>query len=187
LYSVNLAKTTEVGCGRALWEKINYFKELTHNFRINSDDEIFYTEFLKKARLGNITELELLELNGRCIQINIEEAINNTINESKTIWLAPTLKNVKEINNINISVMKDKVISEVKTYDSSIRPIKNLTIDVIAKHLISGKTNIQISESKELFKRVTSKKNELKFPPPILTLSIGSRVKVVSNIATCLG
>lgn len=186
LYSVDMSKKSDAASGRALWEKINYFKELTHNFRIRSEQETFYTEFLKKARVGKVTEEDLLLLNGECIQLHIDEAIDNTNNESKTIWLAPTLKNVRDINNINKEIMKKKVLKGTNENKTNSQ-YKNLTIDIICKHTINGDNNIHIGESKELFKKVTVKKGELKYPPPILTLSIGSRVRVISNIATCIG
>ena len=117
-------------------------------------------------------------INATCFCINIEEAILKTAQKSKTIWLASTHKEVNSINQFNKNILLKK---------------NNLTIDIIAKHA-STKSIIDLEKSKTLFKitdRSIKKQNEkekrIKFPDPILSLSIGSRVKVIGNLATEIG
>jgi hypothetical protein len=149
---------------------------LEHNFRIRNADEIFYTNFLKNARKGIVSNEDLLKINGECFRLSIEEAILETKNKSKTIWLASSNAEVNKINNINKDIL--------------IKNSNNLTIDVISKHKSRYET-IDLETSKKLFK-ITKKLNEnneeiKKFPKPILSLSIGTRVKLMYNIATEIG
>lgn len=182
LYSIDFCQTANEVAGRQLWEKINYFKELKFNFRIKSATDIFYNEFLNKVRMGSISQDDLLQINGSCVQISINEALQNTINDTKTIWLAPTKKGVKQINEINKRLLKNKKIAVAdKLYN-------NLSIDIICKHTINNSINVTKNESKQLFKISEAKSDsDRKIPPPILSLSIGSRVKVIENIATSIG
>ena len=163
-----------------LWvSSINYFKELLHNFRIRNEDEIFFTNFLSNARKGIVSDNDLLLINSECFCMDINEAILKTKEKSKTIWLASTHKEVNYINQIN----KNNLLLEKN----------NLTIDVIAKHA-SSKSIIDLEKSKTLFKVTTRSiktkiegDNKMKFPDPILSLSIGTRVKVIGNLATEIG
>lgn len=122
--------------------------------------------------------MDLLEINAKCQRINLEEVIELTRNKSKTIWLATTHKEVNSLNQINRDIL-------LKT--------NNLTIDVIAKHT-SSKSIIDLEKSKHLFKithrsfKTKNKKDKRHhFPDPILSLSIGTRVKVIGNLATEIG
>lgn len=111
--------------------------------------------------------------------MNIEQVIALTRNKSKTIWLATTHKEVNSLNQINRDILLKA---------------NNLTIDVIAKHT-SSLSIIDLEKSKTLFKitkRSFKTKNKKKdkrhrFPDPILSLSIGTRVKVIGNLATEIG
>jgi len=165
--------------GRLFWIKIlNYFKELEHNFRIRNADEIFYTNFLKNARKGIVSNEDLLKINGECFRLSIEEAILETNNKSKTIWLASTHAEVNKINDINKNILTKKS--------------NNLTIDVISKHKSKYET-IDLDTSKKLFKitkdlnKNNNNEEKKRFPKPILSLSIGTRVKIIGNIATEIG
>jgi hypothetical protein len=63
-----------------------------------------------------------------------------------------------------------------------------LTIDIICKHSKNESfDNINSEKSKNLFKIIEAPSSEFKFPRPILTLSIGSRVQVIENLATEIG
>jgi hypothetical protein len=165
--------------GRLFWIKIlNYFKELEHNFRIRNADEIFYTNFLKNARKGIVSNEDLLKINGECFRLSIEEAILETNNKSKTIWLASSNAEVNKINNVNKDIL--------------IKKSNNLTIDVISKHKSKYET-IDLDTSKKLFKitkdlnKNNNNEEKKRFPKPILSLSIGTRVKIIGNIATEIG
>ena len=58
--------------GRELWEKINYFKELTYNFRIdiNENDSEFYQNLLTNIRKGIYDNEEILKLNAERVRYN---------------------------------------------------------------------------------------------------------------------
>jgi len=167
--------------GRILWVScINYFKELLHNFRIRNEAEIFFTNFLSNARKGIVSDEDLLIINSECYRIDINEAILKTKEKPRTIWLASTHKEVNYINQTNkkLLLLKENI----------------LTLDVIAKHT-SLKSIIDLEKSKTLFKvtkrsikqKKTEGDNKIKFPDPILSLSIGTRVKIIGNLATEIG
>jgi hypothetical protein len=166
--------------GRILWKSsVKYFKELTHNFRIRNEEEIFFTNFLSKARKGKVTDEDLLIINATCFRVTIQEAIQKTKDKKKTLWIATTHKEVHSINQMNKDILSKN---------------NALTIDIIAKHA-SDISIIDLEKSKTLFKitarSLIKKKNDddprNKFPDPILSLSIGTRVKVIGNIATEIG
>lgn len=152
---------------------------MLHNFRIRTAAQIFFTNFLSEARKGNVSDGDLLLINSKCYCIDINEAILRTKEKFRTIWLASTHKEVNYINHTNKKLLLLKK--------------NNLTLDVIAKHA-SSKSIIDLERSKTLFKVTTRSikeqiegDNRIKFPDPILSLSIGTRVKVIGNLATEIG
>ena len=128
--------------------------------------------------------MQLLRINGSCVQTGMKEAMYNTRNDTKSIWLTNTKANKAKVNNIFKENLKEKIIN----FPNNNINEKNLTIDVICKHEYEDK-NIKIdsNRSKILHKYSGKGPDKQEIAPAILTLSIGSRVQVMGNIATEIG
>jgi hypothetical protein len=190
IYPITHHNITEKRLARELWEQINYFKELTYNFRIRNQKLLLYTNFLINSRIGNISKEELLYITTQSPNVfNIEHAFHTTnawnsniirntenefINPNKTVWLCATND---EKDNIN------------KTISNILRNDKNkLTIDIISKYENNLNNSTQKDLNTEIYNlfKITNNNNS-RMTEPILRLSIGSRVKVYDNIAVEIG
>ena len=188
IYEQKLSNSVETNAGRLLWEKINYFNELKHNFRADTNDleTKFYVKFLSDARIGNVSDSQLTRINGSCVQLNIKEAIMKTNVDTKSIWLTNTKEKRANINNIFKKILKEKKIN-ISDNNGVINTFKNLSIDIICTH--SHKDGVYIDKSTSINLHKINIKNHEGFdiPPAILSLSIGSRVQVIGNIGIEIG
>ena len=185
IYERRLSNSVEINAGRKLWECINYFKELKHNFRADTNDidTKFYVQFLQDARLGKVKDIQLTRINGSCLQTSMKEAMYNTRNNTKSIWLTNTKANRKKVNDSFKESLKEKIIN----FPNNTLNEKNLTIDIICKHEYEDKRIIDSNRSKILHKYSGDGPNGHEIAPAILSLSIGTRVQVIGNIATEIG
>ena len=83
--------------GRALWDTVNSFQELTHNYRCvpSADGSIpVLAQFLRGARIGTPNERLLTLINSKCHVFGGD----NADADPRALWMAPTKDKVGTFN-----------------------------------------------------------------------------------------
>ena len=148
-------------------------KNTNNNQNTNNNDnnnQSLLSKIAHNSRIGKITDTDILHLN-TCVISNLDEFIGKQYINTNTLWLAPTNKQVREIND---NIYKRMIINNPT----------NAHFTIAAQH---KRPNFNIREriSLEQNKNLLKLKNDQS--ESYLKLTIGTRVIVQENIATPIG
>jgi hypothetical protein len=152
--------------GKAIWDKLNGYKELTINTRFRNDETPHLYNFLRGARVGKIDKKLMQIMNSRLMTTISAAKISAGPNAT---WIAHTREEVKRINN---SDFRDKINEGAVNYRivTQHRPVSELIMPP------------SFDERKKLFAIYTKKG-----VPPFIDLAIGTRVSCTRNLGTQIG
>jgi hypothetical protein len=164
---------TENHAGKEIWQKLKEYFELTTTPRFESATDSIFPEFLKGARIGQVNHRSLAYINAHCLCKTQEEAVLKA--HTKAIWLTPTNKRVKEINDGNFA----KLVANGATH-----------FRIMSHHIYAAGTLKHTGEKdqsvlEKLLKYTPT--SVIKFPPAYLDFAVGTRVRCTQNIAPAMG